>query len=184
MHRARIAVLATVALALSACTRSMPGADDGGADVADDVYTDSETSTETDATESSTDDDTETGADTGEPIYCCTCDGGCLPSDTTVECAGESFPLNQCATIGASVECPIECGGTTGESEGGDCPPPQEFACCPCCPGEPGAECLPWDGDVGSCIIDYSLFVGCPTSMTPSDGCVLLSGGGYDCGSC
>jgi hypothetical protein len=163
----------------------MPGEDLDGADVADDVYTGSETDSDGEMgtigeTETST--GSSTGDTGGEPVYCCTCDGGCLPSDSSVECAGESFPLNQCSTVGAVVECPIECGGTTGET--GDCPPEEEFACCPCCPGEPGAECLPWDGDVGSCIIDYSLFVGCPTSMTPAAGCVLLSGGGYDCGSC
>jgi hypothetical protein len=279
MHRARIAVLATVALALSACPRVMPDEGLDGADVADELGSDSESSSV--ATDST--DTTETGGDANfcctcpdiatsefecwpwsgtvescevalastldEPThwcepdaegsysdclaaceappeegYCCTCAGCWLSSDKS-DCVepGEWHDYDSCefvppASGNCDLDCPpqpdfvgccycneiggevcvtgtaeqcgfeaveyFNCGEVDGVLSCGIACEPADFACCPCCPGDPGAACQPWDSNASSCIGDQSIALGCPTSFVPTDDCVLLPGGQYDCGSC
>jgi hypothetical protein len=164
MHRALIAVLPTVALALSACTRILPWDEDDGADVAetsdassDEYGTDSEsdstgslpdlpaeTSTET---ESSTDESTDTESDTEtEPGYCCTCVDGCWLSPSEVECVGfgEWHAMDSCEVTPASeVDCGLECD-----------PPPA--ACCTCpdlTTPEYEFQCWAWVEGVEACVV-------------------------------
>jgi hypothetical protein len=169
MHRALIAVLPTVALALSACARILPWDEDDGADVAEsesDEYGDSDTDTESAGeTETSTADlpsetdstddteETDTGSDTS---YCCTCEGGCWPSES--DCAGETFLLSECTPVGALVECPM------------DCSPPA--ACCTCPdPATPEVEfqCWAWVDGVEACEVAQADVLGEPTHWCELD---------------
>jgi hypothetical protein len=177
MHRARIAVLPALALALSACTRILPWDEDDGADVAetsDEYGTDSDSTgllpdlpTETTETETTTS-DSETGStgstdETGDPFgYCCTCVDGCWLSPSEVECVGfgEWHPADTCEFVPpASGDCDMECD-----------PPPA--ACCTCPdPTTPEYEfqCWEWTQTSDACEVSLASTLNEPTHWCTLD---------------
>jgi hypothetical protein len=142
MHRALIAVLPALALALAACPRVMPGEDTDGADVADesesgDEYGDSETGTETTG-------DTNQG--------CCQCIDGVESCWLSPEgdCADGETLLDWCLVVDGALSCGLYCTDPTTDSESdsetetdtGEVPP---AACCTCPDSDMPAEFQCWE---------------------------------------
>jgi hypothetical protein len=165
MHRARIAVLPALALALTACPRGMPGGELEGADVAetsDEYGTDSDSTgllpdlpADTETTSGSETDSTDGGPNQG----CCECvdgiescwlapEGNCEPGETLLE---------GCNVVDEALACGLDCGE------------PVEPWCCWC---TDDLYCVPWEGEAECAAMGAGL--GVPAELSECTGLPIL----------